>query len=137
MDVPGLQFERRRRLAGLAASLMRLGAAMPVNAPPPPRLPGSRSEALGLLYVLEGSTLGGRVILRQLASTGMDLDGLGFLDPYGSESGRMWRQFLELLEIHVSGSETGIEQAVIGARNGFEWAEACLCKRPTKTRNAA
>jgi hypothetical protein len=40
-------------------------------------LPASRAEALGMLYVLEGSTLGGHLILRTLAALRVDVAGPG------------------------------------------------------------
>jgi heme oxygenase (biliverdin-IX-beta and delta-forming) len=48
---------------------------------------GTKAEALGALYVLEGSTLGGRKILQALRSQGVSTDGLHFLDPYGKDAG--------------------------------------------------
>lgn len=45
----------------------------------------NRAEALGFLYVIEGSTLGGRLILRELAAGGAEITGLSFLDPFGAE----------------------------------------------------
>ena len=59
----------------------------------------SSAACLGVLYVLEGATLGGQVLRRQiLASLGMDAgNGAAFLDVYGEETGRRWRAFLHYL----------------------------------------
>jgi heme oxygenase len=86
----------------------------------------SREEALGVLYVVEGSALGGKLILRQLAARGADVSELGFLDPHGEQAGPVWRRFLEVLERELSGSEESIAAAVAGAVKGFVFARCCL-----------
>ncbi len=49
---------------------------------------------LGALYVLEGSTNGGRFLARALRkSWGLDGDGLAYFDPYGDEQPQMWAAF--------------------------------------------
>jgi heme oxygenase len=90
----------------------------------------TQSEAFGALYVLEGSSLGGRVILKELRRRGASLAGLGFLDPYGFNTGPRWRSFLAILEREVvSGEQQG--DAVTGALNAFAFAKFCLCKEST------
>lgn len=58
----------------------------------------SINQALGALYVLEGSTLGGRIIAgmvsRQLGTT----SSLGFFNGYGAETSLMWQSFKEFLD---------------------------------------
>jgi heme oxygenase len=59
-------------------------------------------EALGCLYVLEGSTLGGRIITALLKKV-LPLDesrGCSFFNSYGNEVGLMWSSFLAILERH-------------------------------------
>jgi heme oxygenase len=57
-------------------------------------------EALGAMYVLEGSTLGGtfisRMIVHQLSIT--PDSGFSFLQGYGDETNSMWQSFLRWLE---------------------------------------
>ena len=49
---------------------------------------------LGALYVLEGSTNGGRFLARALRKTwSLDGDGLAYFDPYGDEQPQMWAAF--------------------------------------------
>ena len=57
------------------------------------------ASALGVMYVLEGSTLGGQVLKRAMAERlGIDADNGGaFLDVYGPLTGARWRSFLERL----------------------------------------
>ncbi|ODT87645.1 biliverdin-producing heme oxygenase [Phenylobacterium sp. SCN 70-31] len=125
-DLPDLDFAARRRSAVLAGDL----AAADGRAPDvePVELAG-RPEALGLMYVLEGSTLGGQVIRREAARTGVTMTGLGFLDPYGAETGPRWRAFLAVVDAWAAG-EDDIVSLIAGARRGFALAEARLCGVP-------
>ncbi|MFD6318918.1 biliverdin-producing heme oxygenase [Methylorubrum thiocyanatum] len=94
-------FDPRRRLAALDADLRALasGGAAPdaLPAPAAPRLEGP-GAALGALYVLEGSTLGGAVIGRHVAH----LHGAGVPLAYyagrGRATGPLWRAFRERLD---------------------------------------
>ncbi|MGY2258227.1 biliverdin-producing heme oxygenase [Pseudomonas sp. SDO55104_S430] len=59
----------------------------------------SSAACLGVLYVLEGATLGGQILRREIASR-LHLDaenGAAFLDIYGAATGRRWRDFIEYL----------------------------------------
>ena len=60
----------------------------------------SASHAIGVLYVLEGATLGGRVILRHLgAALGVDASrGAAFFGGYGDRTGAMWTRFSDHVE---------------------------------------
>jgi heme oxygenase (biliverdin-IX-beta and delta-forming) len=54
---------------------------------------------LGCLYVLEGATMGGRMITRHLQATfGITPDAGGrFFDGYGADTGKMWQSTRQLL----------------------------------------
>ncbi|MDT6922340.1 biliverdin-producing heme oxygenase [Pseudomonas atacamensis] len=60
---------------------------------------GSSAASLGVLYVLEGATLGGQILRREIAARlNLDADnGAAFLDVYGAATGRRWREFIEYL----------------------------------------
>jgi heme oxygenase len=88
------------------------------------------AEALGALYVLEGSSLGGRVILKELKRRDVSLAGLGFLDPYGADTSRRWQSFLAILEREITSCEQKAD-AVKGALDTFAFARLCLCKEST------
>ena len=97
--VPDWTERRRAHLA--RADLATLGA--PVRQFPRScgRLPGiaSHEQVLGIVYVLEGSTLGGAYLLRQLAPLGItQTHGGSYLASYGSNRGKMWQRFLFMLE---------------------------------------
>jgi len=66
VDAAGLDEIGRRKLPLLERDLRALGIAPCAVRPPAPRLPDA-AAALGALYVLEGATLGGRVIHRHVA----------------------------------------------------------------------
>lgn len=117
-DMPDLAFEARSRARRPGSGARPMEAGFPQ--------PGTEAEALGMLYVLEGSLLGGRVILRAVAEAGGDTDQLGFLAPYGEETGRQWRSFLQVLERSLQ-EEAQVEQACLGAQRAFDHAERVLC----------
>lgn len=124
--LPGLDFDARRRSGRLAKDVRALGGTTP---PGPPIPVQGVPEALGLMYVLEGSTLGGRVIRKRLTGQGGDLTGLSFLDPYGDAVGERWRAFLAVLEAEAR-SPADAEAMVGGALAGFRHAERRLLRTP-------
>ncbi len=89
----------RRRLHLLAADLTALGFSREaLDALPHCPLVdiSSRAEAIGSLYVMEGSTLGGKLIGRNLERC---LDPAGqaactYFTGYGLQTGPMWKAFL-------------------------------------------
>ncbi len=61
------------------------------------------NEALGAMYVIEGSTLGGNVIAKQLSRTeGFDHVTFNFFGCYQENTGPMWKNFKEVLDTEVS-----------------------------------
>ena len=93
---PGWQFDQRYRAHLLLEDLARLGyLAEPPQCPALPPL-HARAQLLGALYVLEGSTLGGQVIARQLAAAG--IAGRTFFAGRAERTGPLWKQFGQLLE---------------------------------------
>ncbi|MES2034509.1 MAG: biliverdin-producing heme oxygenase [Pseudomonadota bacterium] len=124
--VVGLDFAGRSRLPFLIADVRQLGGdpdALPMCAV---SRPASLAEALGVLYVLEGSTLGGHVIGKRLAAEGHSDRGLTFLDPYRDQVGARWRAFLQVLERDTA-SDVSRDAAVVGARTGFAMTQDWLC----------
>jgi heme oxygenase len=89
--------------------------------------PADTHEALGLLYVIEGSTLGGRLILKALARKGIIDPSLSFLDPYGNDSARMWRAVLTVIEHEGQKGPAELESICRGGVRGFTHAENTLC----------
>ncbi|MGY1891697.1 biliverdin-producing heme oxygenase [Pseudomonas sp. SDT291_1_S447] len=87
----------------LLADLLALGvsAAALQSLPQCEQLPliDSSAACLGVLYVLEGATLGGQILRREISSRlGLEANnGAAFLDIYGAATGRRWRDFIEYL----------------------------------------
>ena len=92
-DAAALDWPRRRRSALFASDVDALGGAPADDVPALPDLPDT-DAALGRLYVLEGSTLGGTFIDRHLAALpALAADRVRAFSPYGSDTGAMWAAF--------------------------------------------
>jgi heme oxygenase len=91
------------------------------------------ARALGSFYVLEGSTLGGQLITRQLSNApGFPAQGLSYFNPYGARTGKMWRWFKRWFEIQAEHHEA--DDIVSGARGTFDVLQKWLSEvgdRPT------
>ncbi|MGY1855589.1 biliverdin-producing heme oxygenase [Modestobacter sp. SYSU DS0290] len=116
-----VEWSRRRRSHLFAADLTALGAP-PAEPPAQPDLPAvaGTDVALGRLYVLEGSSLGGVFIdrhlatLPQLAAPGV----LRAFTPYGADTGAMWHAFRTVTRERVAaGGDAG--RLVASARETF------------------
>ena len=83
--------------------------AVPPLCPAMPPL-NTHPQLLGALYVLEGSTLGGQVIARQLAQAGIPLT--TYFGARGSQTGPLWKQFCQLLAAEAEAA-TPAEQDLI------------------------
>jgi len=97
-------FEQRRRSPLVARDLEALriprDVATAVALPPL----GSPASALGSLYVLEGSALGGQVIAQRMHrwhGIGPH-DGAAYFTGWGERTGAMWREFRQLLASEVT-----------------------------------
>jgi heme oxygenase (biliverdin-IX-beta and delta-forming) len=92
-DAAAADWTRRRRAALFAADLDGLGGPAARSSPPMPQVAGT-DEALGRMYVLEGSTLGGTFIDRHVRGLDQLSDvRLHCFSPYGAETGTMWHAF--------------------------------------------
>jgi heme oxygenase (biliverdin-IX-beta and delta-forming) len=94
--------EGRDKLALLHRDLRTLGADPSeldaASAAEPIWLPQTADEALGVFYVTEGSTLGGKVITKALRRLpDWPITSPSYLDPYGAETGARWLQFQAVL----------------------------------------
>lgn len=115
----GLDFNRRRKVPLLRADLRALGVC---NAdldrlPHCSYLPNlnTTAQALGCLYVLEGATLGGQIIARQIKAA-LNIDrhnGGAFFCSYGNAVGAMWKSFGGALTAYSSAH--AVEEIIIGS----------------------
>jgi heme oxygenase len=127
-DADRIGWAGRRRTALFAADLAALGAE-PSGGPDLPDV-GGTDTALGRLYVLEGSSLGGVFIDRHLASL-PQLAGAGRLSafsPYGERTGAMWRAFRTGVRDRIAGGGDA-DRVVSSARETFG-ALASWCAAP-------
>lgn len=90
----------------------------------------SPAACLGALYVLEGATLGGQVLRREMARRlGIHADnGAAFLDVYGAETGRRWKDFLDYLG-RLPLDADAKQRAVDAARSTFSGFEQWLASQ--------
>ena len=102
MELPDF-FEPRKKLQNLEADLRYFGCVaedrssiIPCNKLP---LLNSIGSALGSVYVIEGSSLGGRILTRHFSEhLGIRPDaGCSYFSGYGDQTGQMWSAFGELM----------------------------------------
>ncbi len=100
--VDPLELPARQKRALLEADLRALGVEEPLDLPICARLPriDSLQRALGCLYVLEGSTLGGRYLERKLRQLQPDAIARAhaYFSCYGPATGERWKAFCAALE---------------------------------------
>lgn len=130
----GIEIGERRKAHLIAADLAALGLAPEAVAALPrcadlPDLPDLRA-GLGCLYVLEGATLGGQLILREVRER-LSLEpegGASFFASYGPRVGVMWREFKARLDAACANEEAATA-AVLAAAGTFEALERWLGER--------
>ncbi|GAA0624798.1 hypothetical protein GCM10009422_21550 [Brevundimonas kwangchunensis] len=93
----------------------------PDDAEPAPALP-SYGEAIGWVYVAEGSMLGGRVMRKAMVRDSIPLTGLEFLDPWGDETGSRWRAFIHAMESACASGRATQDDIVKGGEDAFDLA---------------
>jgi len=107
---------RSNKTALLRQDLHCLGAdleTLPLCRTLPPL--GTQAEVLGCLYVMEGATLGGRMISQHMrAALGITpTTGGSFFDGYGDATGTMWQGMRQLLVSSATDTET--ENALVAS----------------------
>lgn len=88
--------------------------------------PTSKPAALGMLYVIEGATLGGRILAKSLDHLlGTAPDGRRFLLGHAADHAAMWQALCHALE---RGGEQPGDRAVMiaSARRALAWFEAIM-----------
>jgi heme oxygenase len=110
-------YETRRKSSLLLSDIQALSkqsvteAALPLCPDLPPV--SDEAQAFGCLYVMEGSTLGGKFIARQLRNQlGLTASsGAAFFSGYGEETGLRWKKFQQALQ--AFSEQTGEQEAII------------------------
>lgn len=116
----GLPAAEREKLPLLAEDILLLADVEPASIRTcdlPPKF-ASTLEAVGGAYVLEGSTLGGRVIARHVQSKlGPDVP-RAFLECYGAATGEKWQSFRAALT-RLASSREAEARLIAGAQDTF------------------
>jgi heme oxygenase (biliverdin-IX-beta and delta-forming) len=101
-----VQLARRSKVEALRADLASLGETGPFGTCSALPRVASRDHGYGVLYVLEGSTLGGLVLKRHLDSVLDITHASRFLHVYGRDVSAMWKAFGDALEAHAARADT-------------------------------
>ena len=105
---PAWEVPERQRAHLILDDLREPAAALPLCPAMPPL--ATLPQLLGAMYVIEGSTLGGQVLARQLAKAGLDLG--RYFTGYGALTGPRWKAFCQLLAAAATPTtETAIVQS--------------------------
>jgi len=127
-DGLGIDFSKRAKTQWLRADLMALGfssrdiAALPRAG----RLPEIKwpADGFGVLYVLEGASLGGQLILRQIkpALGVTETAGVRFFASYGADVGEYWRSFTAAMAVYGANEERAqaMERAALASFECFQ-----------------
>jgi heme oxygenase len=120
----GLDFEARRKAGHLRDDLTALGSSgATVDALPRcSRLPAvtGAADVFGVMYVMEGSTLGGRVVRRMVADRlGLTPGhGCAYFAGYGDRVGPMWQEFCTALDRFAAAAPAGTGEQIVAAAVG-------------------
>ena len=129
----GIDTDTRRKLPWIEADLKDLGhtAESLENLPAFGDVPAFTDplDALGALYVLEGSSLGRQVMLLKLrARLGIGRGRAGrFFSGYGNETGQMWQSFVAILN-NAGTSPIAARRIETAALATFAAFEKCLAQ---------
>lgn len=110
-------YRERRNSSYIKADIEELGGTIENL---PEALPAEITDpiqAMGALYVLEGSIMGGPYIVQMLQKKGIE-KGFSFFSGYGNESGIKWASFIAALNI-LPQTESDNAKAVDTARETF------------------
>lgn len=118
-----LDWDRRRKLPLLEMDLDVLGVdrSTRLELPRCPRVPAAptTADALGALYVVEGSTLGGRVLRDRLRQAPLRPGCFHFLSSYGPQTGLRWHAYRAATSAWVGDDVARAEAVLRAARAGF------------------
>lgn len=133
---PSFDYTGRWKLDWLAQDLAHFALPPPGGPGMPPAPPGEASDILGVLYVVEGSTLGGRVISSCLTrNLGLSADaGMRFFSAYEERTEAFWNTLTAYLNRHLD-DDRAIAGASRAALATFELVESHLDAQFHRTRS--
>lgn len=111
-------YSERRNVNHLKADIESLGGDVHKDLPQTtaPSIV-NKYQALGALYVMEGSVLGGRTIVKMLEKNNINT-GISFFSGYGENTPVLWGRFIELLNQQITADEHK-QQAIQAAKDTF------------------
>ena len=128
----GIAIDDRRRLPSLVKDFRALGmtdaeiAALPVCQ----HLPQTNTfrQMCGVMYVMEGSTLGGQIQSRQIHKLfGLTPEtGSAYFSSYGAQVGPMWKEFCRLLTEVAADNEIAEAEMIRAAQEMFAALEVWM-----------
>lgn len=131
LDTAGFDFAERRKTPLLEKDLQALGILENVreNVKLWQDLPAleTPAAAFGSVYVMEGATLGGQVIMRHLKQH-LDItpeNGGAFFNSYGANVGPMWKSFGAAITVFAEKNQD--DETIVGAaRETFDSIAKCF-----------
>lgn len=117
-NADNLHLEERRKLPFLKKDLAVFGEVQPISESDFEIK--NEAEALGILYVMEGATLGGNVILKSL-SKNPQFEGVAihYFGCYGDQTGIRWKKFKEVIEAEAQNYPA--EDFLTGAKKAYQF----------------
>jgi heme oxygenase len=137
LDGLGIDFAARRKAVLLEGDLLALGmprrrlGAVPRCGRLP--APGDPAACLGCLYVLEGATLGGQIVRREVRrSLGLEAGaGCSFFGSYGDRVGEMWKEFCGAMTAYAARNPSAEGPLVAAAVETFDALDRWLAGEAT------
>lgn len=90
-------------------------------------VPGDAAGWLGVAYTLEGATLGGAVLARQIRERLGASVPCRFYQGYGDDNGRYWQAMVSYLNHHLT-EPPALASAIAGARSCFAALQSWLIR---------
>ena len=117
----------RQKTHKIISDLSQLGKEQPLNTKTflNKAYTTSLNFNLGIMYVTEGSVLGGQYILKNIKHVlGVKVPG-NFFNVYGTQTGASWKNFtIQLNDYQATLNDVGKEEIISGAKYGFERAHS-------------
>ena len=121
----GYDVSERSKLARLNEDLAALGE--PASETTDELRLDDAGAAFGAIYVVEGSTLGARIISRHADALGITHErGGSFLHGYGDQTGAMWKRTAASITSYIVECPDDEASLLTGARATFALFEHCL-----------
>ena len=121
-----LQWADRLKTPRITQDLHELGVDPAASLAPLPFSIDSVPQALGALYVAEGSTLGGMMMKKTWEADAAIAphSSFHFLGCYGAQTGAYWKAFISVLESTVTDSDSEVA-TIASAQATFEFYQTC------------